>query len=96
MTDITPLILTFNEGENIGRTLSALDWAREIVMIDSGSTDRTLELARAAHPKVVVIQRQFDTHATQWNFGLDQITTEWVLTLDADYELSAEFQDEIK
>src|SRR5204862_4547646 len=72
-----------------------LGWAHEIVMIDSESTDRTLDLAKAAHPNVKIVQRQFDSHTQQWNFGLDQITTEWVLTLDADYQLSSELQEEI-
>ena len=94
--DITPLVLTFNEKENIPRTLERLSWAKEVVLIDSGSTDGTIDLARSAHPNVVVIQREFDTHATQWNFGLEQIETEWVLTLDADYEVSADLSNEIK
>src|SRR5438552_1941169 len=95
LSELTPLILTFNEEENIGRTLSALGWAYEIVMIDSGSTDKTIEIAKAAHPNVKIVQRQFDSHTQQWNFGLDQIATEWVLTLDADYQLSPELQEEI-
>jgi len=86
--DITPLLLTFNEKENIGRTLAALSWASEIVIVDSGSTDETLKIAQATHPNVRVVQRVFDTHTAQWNFGLDQVSTSWVLSLDADYELS--------
>jgi glycosyltransferase involved in cell wall biosynthesis len=93
---ITPLILTFNEKENIGRTLSALSWAKEVVVIDSGSTDGTLRIGRSAHPNVRILQREFDTHANQWNFGMEQIETEWVLTLDADYEVSLDLADEIK
>ena len=42
-----------------------------------------------------MVERAFDNHTQQWNFGLDQITTEWVLTLDADYELSPDLQAEI-
>src|SRR5438270_13866515 len=86
--DITPLILTFNEEENIARTIGKLSWAKEVVVIDSGSTDRTIELARATHPNVRIVERIFDTHAAQWNFGLAQVRTPWVLSLDADYELS--------
>lgn len=91
---ITPLILTYNEEANIGRTLAALGWARQIVVIDSGSTDRTLEML-AADPRVRVVTRAFDTFAGQCNFGLGQIATEWVLSLDADYELSPEISEEI-
>ena len=95
MIAITPLILTFNESENIGRTMAALRWAKQIMVVDSFSRDETVAIAKASHPNVVVLQRQFDTHATQWNFGVDQITTPWVLSLDADYELSPELIDEL-
>lgn len=91
---VTPLIITFNEKENIGRTLAALHWARRIVVIDSGSTDGTLELL-AADPRVRVVHRPFDSFADQCNFGLSQIETEWVLSLDADYVLSEGLQREI-
>ena len=93
---ITPLILTYNEEPNIERTLSRLAWARDIVVIDSFSTDATLEICRR-FPRVRVIQRVFDSHARQWTFGLceSSIATEWVLALDADYVLSDEFVVEL-
>ena len=96
MISATGLILTYNEEENIGRTLGALSWIKEVVIVDSGSVDRTLELARSSHPNVRIVQRTFDTHAKQWNFGLAQIQTPWVLTLDADYEVSAALAEEIQ
>lgn len=86
---ITPLILTFNEAPNIARTLSKLAWARDVVIVDSNSTDDTRAIA-AHFPNVRVFDRAFTTHAEQWNFGLDAtgIRTEWVLALDADFVLS--------
>jgi len=84
---ITPVILTFNEAVNIERTLSHLSWAKQIVVVDSHSTDETLDILRS-YPQVQVFQRQFDTHAHQWNYGLQQVRTEWILSLDADYELT--------
>ena len=69
--EITPLLLTFNEEDNLERTLAPLSWAREIVVVDSGSTDRTLEIL-ARDPRIRVVVRDFDTHAMQWNFGLRQ------------------------
>jgi glycosyltransferase involved in cell wall biosynthesis len=95
MIGLTALILTFNERENIGRTLAALSWIKQIVIVDSFSTDETIEIAKAMHPNITIAQRRFDTHATQWNFGLAQIATPWVLTLDADYELTRELSREI-
>jgi glycosyltransferase involved in cell wall biosynthesis len=95
MISATALILTYNEEANIARTLLALHWINEVVIIDSGSDDRTAEIARASHPNVRMLSRTFDTHATQWNFGLAQIRTPWVLTLDADYEVSTDLAAEI-
>ncbi len=81
---ITPLILTRDEEANIGRTLTQLAWAREVIIVDSLSSDGTVSIARQfANVRVVV--RTFDSHAAQWAFGVEQVTTPWVLTLDADY-----------
>jgi glycosyltransferase involved in cell wall biosynthesis len=95
LESITPLILTYNEAPNIGRTLRQLTWARRIVVIDSYSTDETLEIL-SRFPQVQVYQRTFDTFASQCNVGLRQITTEWVLSLDADYAITDELIEEIK
>jgi glycosyltransferase involved in cell wall biosynthesis len=83
---ITPVVLTLNEAPNIGRTLAALQWARAVLVLDSGSTDGTREMA-SRFPNVRVVTRMFDTHARQWNAAISDpgITTEWVLALDADY-----------
>lgn len=96
-SEITPLILTFNEAPNIGRVLERLGWARDIVVVDSFSDDETVAIAKS-FPQVRVLQRKFDNHAAQWNFGLKEtgISTEWVLALDADYILTPEFVDELK
>jgi glycosyltransferase involved in cell wall biosynthesis len=93
--DITPMILTFNEEANIGRTLAKLTWAKRILVIDSGSTDQTLEII-GQHPQAVVIRRDFDSAAAQCNFGLTHIDSEWVLSLDADYVLSDGLISEIE
>ena len=97
MDNITPLILTFNEAPNLGRTLEQLRWARDIVVVDSFSNDETVEIAHS-FPRVRVFQRKFDKHEAQWNFGLGEtgIATEWVLALDADYVLTPEFVDELR
>src|SRR6267143_3055532 len=94
--EITPLVLTFNEKENIGRTLCALSWAKEAVIVDSGSTDGTLEIARAAHSNVKMVERPFDSFANQCNFGLSQVQTQWALSIDADYVLTPELISEIQ
>ncbi len=92
--DITVMILTFNEAPNIRRTLEKLTWAGDIVVIDSGSTDGTLDILRE-HANVRVLTRVFDTFANQCNYGLEHVRTEWVLSLDADYVLTPAFVDEL-
>jgi glycosyltransferase involved in cell wall biosynthesis len=91
---ITPLILTRDEDVNIGRTLAQLAWAAEVVVVDSASTDDTVAIARR-FPNVRVVERPFDSHAAQWAFGVAQVTTDWVLTLDADYLVPDAFVREL-
>jgi glycosyltransferase involved in cell wall biosynthesis len=97
LDQITPLILTYNEAPNIARALSVLSWAREIVIIDSFSDDDTVEIA-TSFPNVRVVQRAFDCHRNQWEFGLKEtgISTPWVLALDADYVVSHELVAELQ
>lgn len=93
--DITPMILTFNERENIEHCLQRLRWAREVIVVDSFSTDGTPELVRA-FPNARVVSREFDCAANQGNFGLSHVTTPWVLSLDADYLVPIEFSREVE
>ncbi len=95
LNQITPLILTYNEAPNIKRTLQQLTWAKQIVVVDSYSTDSTLDIL-SAYSQIRLFQRKFDTFAQQCNFGLTKIETEWVLSLDADYILSQELIEEMK
>jgi glycosyltransferase involved in cell wall biosynthesis len=95
LESIVPLILTYNEEPNIERTLQKLSWAKQIIAIDSYSEDRTLEILNS-YPKVKIFQRKFDTHTQQWNYGLDQIESEWVLSLDADYAVTDLLVEKIK
>lgn len=97
LDQITPVILTFNEEPNIGRTLEKLGWARDIVVVDSGSTDATRTIA-ATWPAVRVFTRPFDVLARQWSFAVHEtgIETDWVLALDADYVLTDELVEELR
>ena len=95
LEQITPLIITYNESPNIDRVLQQLTWAKEIIIIDSYSSDETLDII-AAYPQAKVIQNLFESFASQCNFGLSKIESEWVLSLDADYILSQALIDEIQ
>jgi glycosyltransferase involved in cell wall biosynthesis len=87
-------IITHNEEQNLPRTLACVAFADEIVIVDSGSTDRTLEIARSFNARV--FERPWPGFAAQKNFAIAQCTGDWVLTLDADEELSTELQQEIR
>jgi glycosyltransferase involved in cell wall biosynthesis len=92
--DITPMLITYNEQANIACVLDRLTWARRILVIDSGSTDGTLDIIRS-YPQAEVAHRSFDDFANQCNFGMTQVATTWVLSLDADYVLSDELVTEL-
>lgn len=89
LEQITPVILTYNEAPNLERTLDKLRWAKDIVIVDSFSTDETKAIA-ARYPQVRFFERPFDVLAWQWNYAIHEtdIQTPWVLALDADYVLS--------
>lgn len=90
LAQVTPVVLTYNERPNLARTLASVHWAREVVVVDSGSDDGTQDIA-SRFPNVRVVHRRFDTHANQWNFATTDtgVTTPWVLALDADYALTS-------
>jgi len=97
LADVTPVLLTFNEEPNLQRTLESLTWAASIVIVDSGSTDRSEGIARS-FPQVRWTVRPFDTHGRQWTFAVHEtgIRTPYVLALDADYSVSQAFVDEMR
>ena len=69
LDQITPLILTYNEAPNIARSLGALRWAKDIVVLDSFSDDDTVAIAQSV-PCVRVFQRAFDCQRNQGEFGV--------------------------
>lgn len=97
LDQVTPVLLTYNEEQNIGRTLARLEWASDIVVVDSHSSDDTLAIARR-HKAVRVFERPFDSFANQWNYAIREtgIATDWILALDADYILPDGFVDELR
>lgn len=95
LDQITPVILTYNEAPNIGRTLEALQWAKRVIVMDSQSSDETESICQQ-YSNTDFVQRKFDQHAQQWNAAIDQqIATAWTLALDADYVLSDELVEEL-
>ena len=90
-------IVCYNEEKNIARTLSSVfEVAEEIILVDSGSTDRTLEIARSYGPKVKIVVEPWRGYVAQKNYALELCTQEWILSLDADEEVSPGLADEIR
>src|SRR5258705_5260284 len=87
-------IITLNEADNLARTLASVRFADEIVVVDSGSTDRTVEIARSFGAKVFC--EDWKGFAVQKNSAIDKCAGTWVLSLDADEELTEELQAEIR
>lgn len=98
MTDISVIILTFNEEANLGAALDSVRrWAKEVFVVDSYSTDRTVDIAlERAADGVRVVQHAFEDYSKQWNWAVERlpIGTEWVLKLDADERVTPEFKEE--
>lgn len=90
---LTATVITRDEERNIGRCLAALDFADEVVVVDSGSSDRTLEVARRYTDRVIV--NPWPGHRQQKNFAIDQAGGDWVLSVDADEVVTPELKAEI-
>ena len=96
MQDISVIILTFNEEKHIARCIqSLLSFTNKIYIIDSGSTDKTIEIAENLGAKVTV--NQWVNYATQFNFGIETnpFKTKWLMRMDSDEYVLPELSDEI-
>jgi glycosyltransferase involved in cell wall biosynthesis len=90
---LSVIITTFNEEANVAQCLESVSWADETVVVDSFSTDRTVEIA-SGYP-VKILQREYFGSAAQKNWSLDHIRSEWVLILDADERVTPALAQEI-
>ncbi len=93
---ITAIVLAHNEELNLPACLKSLsDWCEKIFVVDSGSSDRTLQIVQEFHAEA--LSHPFETHAKQWNWALQNlpISTEWILALDADQRVTPEMQEEL-
>ena len=91
---ISAFLITLNEADRLPRTLQALAWADEIVVVDSGSTDGTIEIAKAAGARVE--HRDFDGYGPQKVFAEGLCIHDWLLNVDADEVVTPELAEEIQ
>lgn len=94
--DLSIALATYNEGENLERCLASVDgWAREIVVVDGGSTDKTLEIAKKYHAKIIRTDNPSIFHLNKQK-ALEACTSEWILQLDADEMVTSGLACEIR
>ena len=90
---ISATVITFNEESNIAAALESLSWADEIIVVDSESTDQTVEIARRYAGHVFI--RKWPGYSAQKNFAADQARNDWIFSLDADERVSNELAGEL-
>lgn len=94
MEKLTAIIPTGNEAHNIEAVIESVSFADEIMVVDSFSTDKTVELAKK-HTDFI-IQREYGYSASQKNWAIPQATHEWILLVDADERITPDLKDEIQ
>ena len=94
MPTLSVIVITKNEEHNILDCLESVRWANEIVVVDGGSDDKTVDLARRFSQKVYV--KPWEGYAASKNFALEQCTGDWILWLDADERVTKELSEEIQ
>ena len=94
MEKLTAIITTFNEEHNIVEAIKSVDFADEIIVVDSFSKDKTVELAQPLATKV--IQREYENPASQKNWAIPQAQHKWILLIDADERVTPDLRDEVQ
>ena len=91
---ITGLIITYNEEKNIEEVILNLDFVDELIIVDSFSTDKTVNIIKR-YPKVRLIQNKFENYTSQRNLALKMASCYWTLFIDADERISIKLKNEI-
>lgn len=94
-TPVSAIVTTFNEAHNIAECLEGLQWCDEVLVVDSYSTDGTVEIARG-FDKVRLVQHEYFGGSAQKNWALSRVRHDWVLILDADERCTDELRDELQ
>ncbi|MEW6653929.1 MAG: glycosyltransferase family 2 protein [Bacteroidota bacterium] len=90
---ISVVIIAFNEEANLAECLESVNWADEIIVVDSFSTDKTIEIAKKYTNKI--FQKKWEGFAHQRKFSLEMAASEWILSIDADERVTPELKNSI-
>jgi glycosyltransferase involved in cell wall biosynthesis len=94
VTKLTVTVITHNERSHIAAALASVSWADEIIVVDSRSTDGTIDIARQHATRVE--ERDWAGYGAQKNYAADQASNDWILSIDADERVTPELADEIR
>ena len=94
MPKVSVTVITLNEAEHIGAAIDSAAWADEIVVIDSGRTDGTADIARAKG--VMVLTREWSGYVDQKNYAAERVSHDWIFSLDADERIPPELAAEVR
>ncbi len=94
MTPVSVTIITRDEAANIEACLASVAWADEVLVVDCGSTDRTVEIAKTRGARVII--NEWPGYGAQKNFAASQASHDWILSVDADERVTAELAVEIR
>lgn len=90
---ISAVIIAFNEQENIADAVKSVDWADEILVVDSESTDKTVSIAQSLNAKVLI--KKWQGFSKQKQFAVDRAAHDWIFSLDADERVSGDLREKI-
>jgi glycosyltransferase involved in cell wall biosynthesis len=93
---VTAILHTLNEIENIDDCLASVEWADEIYLVDSFSTDGTVEHVRETFPRVRIEQREYLGAASTKNYAIDRASHDWIFVIDADERVTPKLRDELR
>ena len=96
MPKLSVTIITKDEEADIAGAIASVAWADEILVVDSHSTDRTVEVARKSEARVIVIVRDWPGYIEQKNYAASQASHDWILSIDADERVTPELARELQ
>ena len=94
MSKVSVTVITLNEAEHVGAAIDSAAWADEIILVDSGSTDGTADIARAKG--VTVLSREWSGYVDQKDYAAEHTSHDWIFSLDADERIPPELAAEVR